>query len=195
MSEIITRTRIVSAALCAAVLFGCAAAPTLVSKSAATPVGVDLSGRWQLREGPAQRAQRKGSLAKEPPIYIGDARRSQRKRRDRRSGRNSVQIFLEQGELLKISQTGFGLFISYDRSVVEEYTFGENRTVSIGPIEALRVSGWEGGSFVVETLDGSGATLFERWTLRDEGTSLFRDVRIVQEEQTSLTLQHIYDRL
>lgn len=187
--------RLVSSALCMAVLCACAAAPTLDSKSAATPVGLDLSGRWQLRETPADKSERKGKLAKEPPIYIGDPKRAQRKRRDRRSLQNSVQIFLEHGEQLKISQTGFGLFISYDRSVVEEYSFGENRTVSVGPIEALRVSGWEGKSFVVETLDGSGATLFERWTLSGDGTSLLRDVQIARDEETSLSLQQRFDRL
>ena len=75
------------------------------------------------------------------------------------------RYFWKFGESLRISQTDFGLFISYDRSVVEEYRFGENRLVSIGPIQAQRVSGWDGPVFVVETLDSDGSILFESWRL------------------------------
>lgn len=103
-------------------------------------------------------------------------------------------MFLEYGTSLKLTQTQYGIFISYDRSVVEEYTFGENREIEIGPIEALRVSGWDGNSFVVETLDQSGTTLFESWHLDDDGSILVRDIRIAKGEKSSFFQQQIFDR-
>ena len=72
------------------------------------------------------------------------------------------------------------MFISYDRSIVEEYTFGENRIVSVGPIEAQRVSGWHGNRFVVETLDTTDTILFETWYLESEGSVLVRDIRLAK---------------
>lgn len=106
-----------------------------------------------------------------------------------------VEVFLENGAVLKISQTHFGLFISYDRSVVEEYTFGENREVTIGPIEAQRVSGWEDQSFVVETLDKTGATLFETWQISTSGNVLTRSIRISKSDDDSFTTQQTFDRI
>ena len=96
---------------------GCSSPPVLISKNAATPVGVDLSGDWQIRNEPdAAVMARPGGDAE--PIILSD-----RPRRRRSNGRGqgvSAQVFLEYGESLKITQTDFGLFISYDRSVVEE---------------------------------------------------------------------------
>lgn len=108
-------------------------------------------------------------------------------------GGASVRVFLEFGESLKITQTFFGLFISYDRSVVEEYTYGENRIVKIGPIEATRVSGWDGQSFVVETLDDSATILYETWYLEEAGKVLIRDVRISKGETDSFVRQQVFD--
>ena len=116
------------------------------------------------------------------------------RRRERRPRGASVPVFLEYGTSLKITQTRYGIFISYDRSVVEEYTFGENRLVEIGPIEALRVSGWDGNSFVVETLDGSGTTLFESWRLDADGVVLVRDIRIAKGDQDSFVQKQVFDR-
>ena len=112
----------------------------------------------------------------------------------RRTPGISAQVFLEFGKELKISQTDHGLFISFDRSVVEEYTFGENRRVTIGPIEALRVSGWDGKSFVVETLDGEGSTLFESWQLDSSRAVLARDIRIAKGDKDIYSVQQLFDR-
>lgn len=120
--------------------------------------------------------------------------RSQRSRRQKGSSDGSAQVFIEYGESLKISQTDFGIFISYDRSVVEEFTFGENRLVTVGPIEARRVSGWEGKSFVVETLDDSGTTLFESWHLDSDDSVLIRDIRLSKGDEESFSLRQLFDR-
>lgn len=106
----------------------------------------------------------------------------------------SAQVFLEYGESLKISQTDFGIFISYDRSIVEEYTFGENRLVTIGPIEANRVSGWEANAFVVETLDDDGTILIESWHLENNDTVLVRNIRINKGEKEKFALRQVFDR-
>ena len=152
-------------------LFGCVSKPVLMSKSAAVPVGVDLSGNWLLRDNVAAKQLSKSG-----------------------AGGGSVGVFLEFGESLKITQTYFGLFISYDRSVVEEYSYGENGLVTIGPIEATRVSGWEGQSFVVETMDDSETILYEGWHLEEDAAVLIRDIRISNDEKDSFVHQQVFDR-
>ncbi len=128
---------------------------------------------------------------REEPI---DLKKTKRARRKRSSGDVSAHVFLQYGSNLKLTQTAYGLFISYDRSVVEEFTFGENRMVEIGPIEARRVSGWEGDSFVVETLDNSGTTLSEAWSLEREGIELVRDIRISKGERENFVEQQRFER-
>jgi len=184
-------------------LSGCGSKPVLVSKHAGVPVGVDLGGHWLVRDAsPANR---------QPAPGAGEGTRSpttesQRSEQGQRQGQrppsrsrggsisgSSVRVFLEFGESLKITQTFFGLFISYDRSVVEEYTYGENRIVTIGPIEATRVSGWDGQSFVVETLDDSGSILYETWHLNETGKVLIRDIRISKGETDNFVRQQVFD--
>ncbi len=172
-------------------MVGCGSAPVLESKSSIVPVGVDLTGYWLVRSDPKAGRMTNSDGAGE---WLIPSNRSRNSRRKRNTSEGSAQVFLEYGEKLKITQTRYGLFISYDRSIVEEYTFGENRLVSIGPIEALRVSGWEGNAFVVETLDDSGATLFETWHLDGNDTELIRNIRISKGESDSFVRQQIFDR-
>lgn len=179
-----------AAVLSALMLVGCAAEPQLISKSPTVPEGVDLSGRWIVRaDSSARRSQMDGAQDR----WIVTSQ-SQQSRRQRRSSGVSAQVFLEYGESLKITQTNFGIFISYDRSIVEEFTFGENRLVTIGPIEARRVSGWEGNAFVVETLDDSRTTLFESWHLESDNSVLIRDIRMSKGDEESFRLRQVFDR-
>jgi len=177
-------------------LFACSAKPVLISKSAAVPVGVDLSGNWLIRKG--SKAERVSVVGEDGGIRIptsGSQRHSNGGgSRGGKSAGASARVFLEFGESLKITQTFFGLFISYDRSVVEEYSYGENGQVTVGPIEATRVSGWEGQSFVVETLDDTGTILFESWHLEEDAAVLIRDIRISRGEKDSFVHQQIFDR-
>ena len=170
---------------------GCSSAPTLDSKSSVVPAGVDLTGYWLVRSGP-----KFGKAANMDATggQLFPMNRSYRSRRQRSRGGASAQVFLEYGETLKITQTGYGLFISYDRSIVEEYRFGENREVSIGPIEATRVSGWEGKSFVAETLDDTGTTLFEAWRLEENDTVLIRNIHIRKGGTDSFAYEQVFDR-
>ena len=174
-------------------LSGCAAAPQLAPKGRVAPADVDFSGQWllQSRSGPAAGAWPGGDP---------DAKRSieesakPRRRSSRRSSDSSVHIFLETGTALKITQTVHGFFISIDRSIVEELSFGEDRVVSVGPIEAHRVSGWEGSSYVVETLDDDGAILRETWWLDASGDVLVRDIEIVKGDKQRFAAQQRFDR-
>ena len=177
------------AVIACAAMAGCAAKPVLLVKGSAVPAGVDLSGNWALTQPPG--TQREPDSHRDPEIHRpGDSpvRRPESRRSSRRSSGPSAQLFIEHGSVLKITQTSHGLFISFDRSVVEEFTFGENRVVAIGPVEAQRVSGWEAESFVVQTLDEQGYVLTEVWRLVENGNMLVRDISIARrDKQTSFS--------
>jgi len=181
--------------LAGAIIAGCAAKPVLLDRTAAVPPDIDLSGNWILQQAP--RSLRDQSDTREQQIYIpseSSMRRLESPRKSRRSDGPSAQLFLENGSALKVTQTSHGLFISFDRSIVEEYTFGENRVVAIGPIEAQRVSGWDSRSFVVETLDDQGSVMTETWRLDDGGDVLIRDIQIVKGGQQSSFSRQRFDR-
>jgi len=193
--------RLLQTAVIAAIVVlvgGCASRPELPARSAAVPPGVDLSGRWELQGHSDELDVRQ--VEREQGIYVppsGAGRRQQGPVRvggNRRSKGPSVFVFIEDGRSLKITQTKHGLFISFDRSVVEEYTFGENRLVSLGPIEAQRVSGWEGPMYIVETMGDRGATLTETWALAGAGSELVREVNIVDGEKLLYSSRQVFDR-
>ena len=152
----------------AVVLTGCASKELLLPKSESVPVGVDLTGDW---------------------VLMGTDGSNQPKARDTR-----VYLFFETGKVVKTTQTDDGLFISYNRSVVEEYRFGEHRMVSIGEVEAERVSGWEGSAYVVETLDEDGARLIERWKV-NASDQLNRSVMIVSRGASLMSVTQTLERV
>jgi hypothetical protein len=192
MFLLFSRLRSALVVLTVLTIVACATAkPTLISKSAAVPSGVDLSGMWLVRSN--QSTPRVSNSDSNPDGFVIRDRSSRsRKRQD--SSEASVRVFLEFGQSLKITQTYFGFFISYDRSIVEEYSYGENRMVSVGPIEAVRVSGWESSSFVVETLDDDGSKLQESWNLERDDEVLIRNIRISKGEQEIYRQQQVFDR-
>jgi hypothetical protein len=173
------------------ILAACASEEVILeSKSSGVPVRVDLTGLWNARADPNV-ALVPDTEGLQGAIVINE--RMNRSRRQRNQSGSSVQMFLEFGGSLKLTQTNYSLFISYDRSIVEEYTFGENRVVSIGPIEARRVSGWQGDKFVVETLDDSGTILFEAWYLASDGATLVRDIRIAKGDTETYRYKQFFD--
>jgi hypothetical protein len=172
------------------------AKPVLEPRSSANPAGVDLSGTWRIRvDGTAPLA-----LEGEQPQTIQIPKRSSsqgaqpQQRRPRKSEMPDVWIFLETGKVLKVTQTRDGLFVSLDRSVVEEVVFGENRVVSVGPIEAQRVTGWVGPQLVVETMDEDGVKLTETWTLEEDGLVLVRDILIADGKQVLFSARQFLDK-
>lgn len=153
--------------LAALLLSACASKVVLLPRTAAVPAGVDLSGQWRLQgsEDVLDRARRRGA---------------------------QVLVFLESGESLKVTQTSHGLFVSFDRAIVEEYRFGENREINIGPVAAQRVSGWDGAGYVIETLDKDGVILSERYSIEDD--TLLRRIRVVVNEDTTNDLTQTFRR-
>ena len=105
-----------------------------------------------------------------------------------------VHVFLETGVRLKITQTVSGLFISFDRSVVEEYRFGEKRVISVGPVEADRVSGWEDDAYVIVTRDEDDAKMTERYFLSENGRVLVRSIVITDGDEQRLAIEQLFDR-
>lgn len=150
------------------VLSGCGSKPTLIARPGPVPVGIDLTGNW---------------------VQVANAGISQPSARD-----TAVHVFLKTGKSLKITQTKDGLFVSFDRSVVEEYRFGENRRISIGQITAERASGWAEKGYVIETLDEDGTLLIDTYRVRNEGESIRRTVLLLDGDRELLSLQLDFDR-
>lgn len=176
-------------------LAACAARPDLVPKSAIVPAGVDFSGRWRLRIEPGSRPMLPNGAGPGIRLPPAGSTRNPRRRPSRGDFGTAVRVFVENGEALKISQTAAGLFISFDRSVVEEYTFGENRIVSVGPIEAQRVSGWQNNRFVIQTLDEEGAILTESWRLTENGKVLVREIFETKGDQEEFSMLQRFDKV
>lgn len=176
----------------------CAARPELPARSAGNPAGIDLSGSWVLRGESGEPLAKAGGRAELMRLPRAGSRNPSRDpgraERSKRSDNSAVHVFIESGRSLKITQTEHGLFVSYDRAIVEEYTFGENRIISLGPIEAQRVSGWNAAVLVVETMDERGVTLTESWELAGEGSELVRALRIMDDEEELYSSQQFFDR-
>lgn len=146
----------------------CGVEPTLITRPDPVPAGLDLTGKW---------------------VQTMSSGVSQPEARD-----TAVNVFVKTGKVLNISQTDTGLFVSFDRSVVDEYRFGENRIISIGEIEAERASGWAENGYVIETLDDDNALLIDTYRLRNEGESLRRTLVLLHRNERLLDLQFEYDR-
>ena len=161
--------------------------PRLTAIGEPIPAGVNFAGRWQLQEGAIGSS---GGLQD----AMAAARRDRSRVRTPMDG-PSVHVFLRTGRVLKVTQTPDGLFVSFDRSVVEEYRFREHRLVNVGPIEAERVSGWVDGRYLIQTLDREGALLEETYALDAGGDVLVRTVTIDHGNKEILSLRQLYDRL
>jgi hypothetical protein len=173
-------------------LAGCAASvPVLPARSGGNPEQIDLTGQWELR-GAADIPVRRDETIYVPTVK--DQRMQQPRRNSRRSRGSSVHVFLTTGRHLKVTQTVYALFFSYDRAIVNEYNFGENRTATVGPIEAQRVSGWDGSTFIVDTMDPEGNQLTEKWSLAEGGALLRREISIDKGEKNSLSTTHVFER-
>ncbi len=176
---------------------GCASREELIAKSAAVPPGLNFSGQWQIRAASRETARRIDDAelrAAGGAQGIGIAERTSRPPKRRSSDGSLVHVFLETGETLKITQTAYGIFISFDRAIVEEYRFGEKRRINVGEIEADRVSGWESGTYVIETLDMEGTKLIETYRLIDGGRTLLRSIVIIDDKERQVDVTQSFDR-
>jgi hypothetical protein len=178
---------------------GCATREELIAKSAIVPFGTDLSGQWQLRPESQDTVRRIGEAEVQAAggresIDLVRTRKSQNSRRGS-SGGTTVHVFLETGRALKITQTEYALFISFDRAIVEEYRFGEKRVINVGPIVADRVSGWQDGYYIIETLDEDEAKLIETYRLTDDGRSLIRTITVFDDGKIQMDIQQEFDHV
>lgn len=192
------------ALLTVCILTACAAREVLLPKSAGVPAGVDFSGNWQLRNDvDAEQRRLNDAIRKtdgvdnEIILQRADVQQYGREQliRQRRNHGGLVHVFLQNGEKLKITQTDGAIFISFDRAVVEEFRFGENRQVQVGPVDADRVSGWEGQGYVVETLDENGMKLTEQFAFGADRDTLRRTIVLRGRNMEAITVVQIFDRM
>lgn len=192
---------LILAGLCA--LVACASREVLVAKSSAVPDGVDLSGSWELTNDLTDERRKLNAAVRRMDgvddriVFRDPVFRDERQGRapPRRARGGMVHVFLTNGKRLKITQTPAGLFVSFDRAIVEEYRFGENRQVRVGPVMADRVSGWVGDDYVVETLDESGMKLTERWSLSTDGDTLWRMITLRSKKMEEETVVQTFERV
>lgn len=181
----------------------CVAPEVMPSRDGTVPAGIDFSGNWQIQSDQRTDQQRlRQAIRRTDGISDDDLfRRPNREStdRDRRSGSSSIKgglvfVFLETGSSLKVTQTEYGLFISFDRSIVEEYRFGENRIINVGEVEAQRVTGWEGNQLIVETLDKNNMKMTERLELVESENVLERTITFRSKEGEEESVVQRYDR-
>lgn len=174
-------------------LAGCASQEILEPGAAKAPDGVDFSGTWVLREKDSadNRSIRRAILRTDGGKQTESKGRSKSRRR-KHTG--LVDVFLETGRTLKITQTPHGFFVSVDRSVVEEFSFGERKTVHVGEIIGQRVSGWDGSVYVVETLDENGMKLTERFSVSDDKQELRREITFRSRKNEAVSLMQRFDK-
>ena len=168
----------------------CVTPPSLDSKSAVVPDGVNLSGQWRITDESADTNRR---IVEDRRRAAGRGTFSDPRRSTAKKG-SLVYLFLETGAQLKITQTDSGLFVSFDRSIVEEYRFGENRAINVGPVAAIRASGWEDGGYIVETLGEKGHRLVERYLLEDGGRLLLRQISIFRKDELLLSVVQRFEK-
>ena len=182
-------------------LSACGTPEVLLPKSAAVPAGIDLSGQWKIRaESPGVQPRLNEAIDRTDGVdnktilreLQRDARNGLSRRGETKGG--LVHVFLKTGKALKITQTPYALFVSFDRAVVEEYRFGENRPVSIGQADAYRVSGWDGNAYVIETLGEKGMKLTDRYSLAYDNDRLVRHVTLRSKEMEEVSIVQEFDR-
>lgn len=155
-------------------LVACSAPPRLDRIPGNVPDGLDFSGTWLLNDEQLRVSHFAGGSGV-------DALIAKKPEPGKDAPGASLFVFLEKGQQVKITQTTAGLFMAFDRAIVEEYRFGELRTVNVGPIVAQRATGFVGRALRIETLGEDRALMRE--TLRLEGDTLVRDIRITRKER------------
>ena len=197
-------------------LAACAAPEVLTPYVAAVPPDIDLSGNWLLNEDESEnfsRALRNVSL--EPDELQAAMQRGTRQRstagsetgsqsrvrsrppstKDRGLG-GMMHYFLRFADELSVSQTPTALFINFNRAVVREYRFGEQRELNRSNLIVQRVSGWDADNdhYVIKTLHPKGSMITERYYLAEGGESLHRQVLLRGRANELVTFAQVFDR-
>ncbi len=187
--------RKVSLGLLAVVLLstvlGCASREQLVPHPAVASAPTNFSGNWKIRPQDSATEQRVTRVARK----ISGVKFNRSARRRAQGDAGLALLFLELGKKLKVTQTDHGLFISFDRSVVEEYRFGEDRLLRLGEVEVQRVSGWDATAYVIETLDKNSTKLSERVWLSNGDEILNRKITIRNRKLEEQFVLQRFDRV
>ena len=188
--------------IAASILWGCATPEVLPSRDGTVPNGIDLSGNWLLRTNSSpDQSKVRDAIRQTDGVKDDDVFRQRDRQSGPRTGRSRnnlngglVHVFLELGNSLKVTQTNDAIYISFDRSIVEEFRFGENRMISVGEAEAQRVTGWEGEAMVVDTLDRNSMKMTETFRLLDGGQVLERRIVLRSKQDQEATIVRVFDR-
>ncbi len=176
--------------VCLTLLAGCASSLKLPSPSGAFPSEIEFEGDWRRVES-REEDQMEPDRLNLPTSREATSRRTSGPRA--KPGRK-VRAFLEYGRQLRVTQLDTAVLISFDRSIVREYRYGEHRMTNVGPIVAERTTGFNGDVLEITTLDDAGGLMKESWRVRRNGRQLERRVTIVKGKRDLYSLRETYVR-
>lgn len=110
------------------------------------------------------------------------------------NSRGVAHLFFENSKKIKITQTNYSLFINFNRSVVEEYSFGEVKKITLGNVIARRSSGWVNNSYRIETLDDYGMKITEEYKLTGSSNNLERMLIFRDRDLNEIRILQIYQK-
>ena len=110
------------------------------------------------------------------------------------NSRGVAHLFFENTKKIKITQTNYSLFINFNRSIVEEYSFGEVKKITLGNVIARRSSGWVNNSYRIETLDDYGMKITEEYKLTGSSKNLERMLIFRDRDLNEIRILQIYQK-
>ena len=111
------------------------------------------------------------------------------------AARGPVAQMLAAPALLTISQSGSKVIVkSTTDGTSDEYTAGEQRTISFGQTEADRSSGWRENYFVVITKAHKGPSKEDDFALDGEGHLIFATL-VTHVKKGPIDFKRVYDRV
>lgn len=184
-------------------LASCAKKELLQPYPVTIPGGVDLTGEWIINASSsasedAIRAvvEKLDGVSTRSIVNNPYASSNPRRRMQPKQVRGGlVDVFFDYAEQLKITQNEFALFISFNRSVVEEYRYGRLDRVNVGQVAAQQVAGWSGQAFVIETLDDSDMKLSERYFIDVRSGELVREITFRSHSHQQETLEQRFSKV
>jgi hypothetical protein len=109
--------------------------------------------------------------------------------------RGPVAQMLAAPALLTISQSGSKVIVkSTSDGTSDEYTAGEQRTISFGQTEADRSAGWRDNYFVVITKAKKGPSKEDDFALDGEGHLIFATL-VTHVKKGPIDFKRVYDRV
>lgn len=112
----------------------------------------------------------------------------------KRNSRGVAHLFFENTNKIKITQTKYSLFINFNRSIVEEYSFGEVKKITIGNVIARRSSGWFNNVYRIDTLDDYGMKITEEYKLVNSSNILERLLIFRDRDLNEISVLQTYQK-